>query len=92
MLLTNLRTIMQLKGNHRNGENMESVGNIDVEDVELEMQELAQCVLQSCSSISWDTRQTFLHVAKSYYYVAHCSPETVDNHISKVIFGDVVAE
>lgn len=73
---------------------MESVGkNIDVEEVELEMQELAQCVLESCSSISWMTRQTFLHVAKSYYYVAHCSPETVDNHISKVIiFGDVVAE
>ena len=84
---------MQLKINDQNGENMESVGkNIDVEEVELEIQELAQYVLRTCSSISWDTRQTFLHVAKSYYYVAHCSPETVDTHISKVIFEDVNEE
>lgn len=68
---------------------MVEAGNLD-EQVELEMQELAQCVLQSCNSINKVTRQTFLHVAKSYYYVAHCGPETIASHISKVIFEDVV--
>ncbi|KAI4968730.1 hypothetical protein ZWY2020_046060 [Hordeum vulgare] len=32
----------------------------------------------------------FLNVVKSFYYSAHCSPETVDSHIAKVIFQDVI--
>jgi hypothetical protein len=56
------------------------------------MQELVQCVLQSCNSIDRVTRQTFLHVAKSYYYASYCSTETIDSHISKVIFEDVISE
>jgi hypothetical protein len=56
------------------------------------MQELAQCVLQSCDSMDRVTRQTFLHVAKSYYYSSYCSTETIDSHISKVIFEDVSSE
>jgi hypothetical protein len=59
--------------------------------VGLEMRELAQCVFRSGgSSVDRETRQTFLHVTKSYYYVALCSPETVEHHISKVLFEDVV--
>uniref|UniRef100_A0ACD5Y4R1 Uncharacterized protein n=1 Tax=Avena sativa TaxID=4498 RepID=A0ACD5Y4R1_AVESA len=58
--------------------------------VDLEMKELTRRVLQGGGGISEVTRQTFLHVVKSFYYVAHCSPETVDSHISKVIFEDVV--
>ncbi|KAL6634600.1 hypothetical protein ACP70R_027271 [Stipagrostis hirtigluma subsp. patula] len=73
----------------QNGGNRVSIENIDSQ-VDLEMQELAQRVLHSCNSINKVTRQTFLHVAKSYYYVAHCSPETLDGHISKVIFEDVI--
>ncbi|KAL6899273.1 hypothetical protein ACP4OV_005931 [Aristida adscensionis] len=71
------------------GQNMENNVNID-QQVDLEMQELAHCVLQSCNSVNRVTRKTFLHVAKSYYYVAHCSPETIRGHISKVIFEDVI--
>ncbi|CAD6253560.1 unnamed protein product [Miscanthus lutarioriparius] len=71
------------------GENMDKIDELD-RNVGFEMQELAQCVFQSCSSINRVTRQTFLHVTKRYYYVALCSPETIEHHISKVIFEDVV--
>ncbi|KAJ1279657.1 hypothetical protein BS78_04G170900 [Paspalum vaginatum] len=73
----------------QNGENIEGDGSLH-QQVELEMQRLTECVLQSCNSINRMTRQTFLHVAKSYYYVAHCSPETINSHISMVIYKDVV--
>ncbi|CAD6253187.1 unnamed protein product [Miscanthus lutarioriparius] len=65
-----------------NGENMDKIDDLD-RMVGFEMQELAQCVFQSCSSINRETRQTFLHVTKSYYYVALCSHETIEHHISK---------
>lgn len=58
--------------------------------LDLEMKELARCALQGRSGINKVTRQTFLDVVKSFYYVAHCSPETVHSHISKVIFEDVM--
>ena len=54
------------------------------------MQELAQCVFQTCDAISRVTKETFLHVTRTYYYVAHSSSETIDSHISKVIFEDVM--
>ncbi|PWZ28857.1 Ent-copalyl diphosphate synthase 2 [Zea mays] len=73
-----------------NGETMDKIDALDMM-VGLEMRELAQCVFRSGgSSVDRETRQTFLHVTKSYYYVALCSPETVEHHISKVLFEDVV--
>eukprot|EP00267_Zea_mays_P054158 XP_020407377.1 ent-copalyl diphosphate synthase 2 [Zea mays] len=73
-----------------NGETMDKIDALD-RMVGLEMRELAQCVFRSGgSSVDRETRQTFLHVTKSYYYVALCSPETVEHHISKVLFEDVV--
>ncbi|CAD6253563.1 unnamed protein product [Miscanthus lutarioriparius] len=74
---------------NQTGENMDKIDELD-RNVGFEMQELAQCVFQRCSSINRVTRQTFLHVTKRYYYVALCSPETIEHHISKVIFEDVV--
>ncbi|CAN6381814.1 unnamed protein product [Urochloa humidicola] len=74
-----LRTIAQ------EGEHMENIDNSNYH-VNLEMKELARCVLHGCSAINEVTRQTFLHVVKSFNYTAHCSPEIVDSHISKVIF------
>jgi ent-copalyl diphosphate synthase len=74
---------------NQNGENMDRIGELD-KMVGFEMQELAQCVFQSGISVDRETRQTYLHVTKSYYYVALCSPETIEHHISKVIFEDVV--
>ncbi|WVZ74938.1 hypothetical protein U9M48_023052 [Paspalum notatum var. saurae] len=74
---------------HQNGENTEGADGLH-QQVDLEMQRLTECVLQSCNSISRMTRETFFHVAKSYYYVAHCSPETIDSHMFMVMFKDVV--
>ena len=74
---------------NQNGENMDKIDELD-RNVGFEMQELAQFVFQSGSSMDRETRQTFLHVTKRYYYVALCSPETIEHHISKVIFEDVV--
>ncbi|BAF14085.1 syn-copalyl diphosphate synthase, chloroplastic isoform 1 [Oryza sativa Japonica Group] len=72
-----------------NGESTEKVEEID-QQVDLEMQELTRRVLQGCSAINRLTRETFLHVVKSFCYVAYCSPETIDSHIDKVIFQDVI--
>jgi ent-copalyl diphosphate synthase len=74
---------------NQNGTTMENTENLE-QQVDQEMQELAQCVFKSRDAISRVTKQTFLHVTRSYCYVAHSSPETIDSHISKVIFEDVV--
>ena len=58
--------------------------------MDFEIEELAQRVLQGSSALNKATRETFLHVVKSFCYVAHCPPEKIDNHIDKVIFQDVV--
>uniref|UniRef100_A0A0E0M6Y2 Terpene synthase N-terminal domain-containing protein n=1 Tax=Oryza punctata TaxID=4537 RepID=A0A0E0M6Y2_ORYPU len=74
----------------RNVEEMENTAILD-RQVDLEMQELTQRVLESSSNgVDSLTRQTFLHVVRSFYYVTHCSPDTIDGHISKVIFEDVI--
>ncbi|KAG5567579.1 hypothetical protein RHGRI_002949 [Rhododendron griersonianum] len=59
--------------------------------IESDMQELVQSVL--CSSpddIDPIIKQTFLAVAKSYYYNAHCTPVTIHFHIAKVLFERVI--
>ncbi|GJN21388.1 hypothetical protein PR202_gb08858 [Eleusine coracana subsp. coracana] len=59
--------------------------------VDSEMKELTHFVLQMCNDTEDKmTRHTFLHVAKSYFYMAHCSPEIIDDHISKVIFESII--
>ncbi|XP_058211642.1 ent-copalyl diphosphate synthase 1-like [Rhododendron vialii] len=59
--------------------------------IESDMQELVQSVL--CSSpddIDPEIKQTFLAVAKSYYYNSHCTPVTIHFHIAKVLFERVI--
>uniref|UniRef100_A0A0E0CM94 Ent-kaurene synthase A n=1 Tax=Oryza meridionalis TaxID=40149 RepID=A0A0E0CM94_9ORYZ len=73
----------------QNGGSMDNVEGID-QEVDVEMKELIQRVYGSSSNdVSSVTRQTFLDVVKSFCYVAHCSPEIIDGHISKVLFEDV---
>ncbi|XP_042468485.1 (-)-kolavenyl diphosphate synthase TPS28, chloroplastic-like [Zingiber officinale] len=64
--------------------------NTHKETLEEKMRELAQCVLQSTSEEQGldlhQTKQTFLLVAKSFYYVAHCSEDVLNDHIAKVLF------
>ncbi|PKA53594.1 Ent-copalyl diphosphate synthase 2 [Apostasia shenzhenica] len=65
-------------------------GSIIEKMIELEMQELVKCVLESSSKgLNRETKQTFLAIAKSYYYTAYCPIETLNNHISKVLFEPV---
>ncbi|KAM3373211.1 hypothetical protein ACQJBY_019919 [Aegilops geniculata] len=73
----------------QNGASMQNTEDLH-RQVDLEMQELSWRVHQGCHGINRETRQTFLNVVKSFYYSAHCSPETVDSHIAKVIFQDVI--
>ena len=73
----------------QNGARMENTEDLH-RQVDLEMQELSWRVHGGCHGLNRETRQTFLNVVKSFYYLVHCSPETVDSHISKVIFQDVI--
>uniref|UniRef100_A0ACD5WDW3 Uncharacterized protein n=1 Tax=Avena sativa TaxID=4498 RepID=A0ACD5WDW3_AVESA len=73
----------------QNGKSIKNPEDID-QQVDLEMQELSWRIHQGCHGINRDTKQTFLHVVKSFYYAAHCSPEIIDSHIDKVIFQDVI--
>lgn len=60
--------------------------------IESEMQELVKCVTelhQSPSSLNRETKQTFLAVVRSFYYLAWCPSTTLNNHISKVLFKPV---
>jgi ent-copalyl diphosphate synthase len=54
------------------------------------MQELMQLVIQKTSDgIDPKIKQTFLQVAKSFYYTAFCDPGTINYHIAKVLFETV---
>ncbi|KAL2516731.1 Ent-copalyl diphosphate synthase [Abeliophyllum distichum] len=55
-------------------------------EIERDMQALVELVFCESNVVN----QTFLMVAKTYYYGAYCSPETIDFHISKVLFERVV--
>ncbi|OMO59580.1 copalyl diphosphate synthase, partial [Corchorus olitorius] len=68
--------------------------NIRTQKIDSDMQKLVQLVLESCSDdddddISSDMKQTFLTVARSFYYAAHCDLETITFHIAKVLFEKV---
>ncbi|XVF32570.1 hypothetical protein REPUB_Repub17cG0093600 [Reevesia pubescens] len=58
--------------------------------IESEMQELMQLVLQNSSDdIDSEFKQTYLTVARSFYYAAHCDLDMITFHIAKVLFEKV---
>lgn len=65
------------------------------EIIDEKMRELAQLVLQSSTTPDdqgldfHQTKQTFLLVAKGFYYTAHCPEDVLDSHITKVLFQPV---
>ncbi|XP_052143953.1 ent-copalyl diphosphate synthase 1, chloroplastic isoform X3 [Oryza glaberrima] len=71
--------------------NETTINQIDKE-IELDMQELAQYLLPRVDDrrINNKTKQTFLSIVKSCYYAANCSPHMLDQHISEVIFEQVI--
>ncbi|XP_011081991.1 copal-8-ol diphosphate hydratase, chloroplastic-like isoform X2 [Sesamum indicum] len=60
-------------------------------EIEKDMQLLVKLVLQESSNgISKDIKQTFLMVAKTFYYRAYFATEQIDKHVSKVLFHPVL--
>nr|XP_043638186.1 (-)-kolavenyl diphosphate synthase TPS28, chloroplastic-like [Erigeron canadensis] len=60
-------------------------------EIESKMQELVQLVLcHSPEDLDPDLKQTFLLVAKTFYYNSYFDPDTITRHISKVLFEDVI--
>ncbi|KAK4388993.1 Syn-copalyl diphosphate synthase TPS3, chloroplastic [Sesamum angolense] len=60
-------------------------------EIDKEMQLLVKLVLQEFSNgISKDIKQTFLMVAKTFYYRAYFATEQIDKHVTKVLFDPVL--
>ncbi|XP_034915015.1 LOW QUALITY PROTEIN: ent-copalyl diphosphate synthase 1-like [Populus alba] len=78
---------------HGNGSYSTITGSTDritTPQIESDMQELMQLVIQKTSDgIDTKIKQTFLQVAKSFYYTAFCDPGTINYHIAKVLFETV---
>ncbi|KAI0523380.1 hypothetical protein KFK09_005775 [Dendrobium nobile] len=60
-------------------------------DMDSEMHELVKCVLEprGPNGLNRETKQTFLAVVKSIYYLAWCPSTKLNNHITKVLFEQV---
>ncbi|KAK4486230.1 hypothetical protein RD792_008900 [Penstemon davidsonii] len=59
-------------------------------EIDEDMQRLVKLVLEESDGINRNTKQTFLQVAKTFYYVAHNDAEKIASHIDKVLFEPVV--
>ncbi|XP_071917160.1 copalyl diphosphate synthase 2, chloroplastic-like [Coffea arabica] len=68
-----------------------NAGSINSPEIEAGMQELVQLVIKRPSERVPETvKQTFLIVAKTFYYAANCSVETRNIYISKIFFEPIV--
>nr|AZB50377.1 terpene synthase 1 [Ajuga reptans] len=59
------------------------------EELQRDMQSLVKLVLEKSVGLNRNIKQTFLTVAKTYYYRAYNAEETMDAHIFKVLFEPV---
>ncbi|KAH7516567.1 hypothetical protein FEM48_Zijuj10G0148700 [Ziziphus jujuba var. spinosa] len=76
---------------YENGSYNIKTEGITTPQIESGMQELVELVLQDSSldGINSKVKQTFLTVAKTFYYVAYFDVETISYHIGKVLFHRV---
>ncbi|KAK9161131.1 hypothetical protein Syun_007472 [Stephania yunnanensis] len=58
--------------------------------IESQMQELLKCVVQSNDGLESNVKQSFIAVAKSFYYTTFIETKTMILHINKVLFDRVV--
>nr|XP_017190983.2 ent-copalyl diphosphate synthase, chloroplastic-like isoform X3 [Malus domestica] len=64
---------------------------VTTKEIESDMQQLVQMVLQKpLHGAESSTKQTFFIVARSFYYCAYSDPETINHHITKVLFERVI--
>ncbi|MQM17237.1 hypothetical protein Taro_050205 [Colocasia esculenta] len=83
--------LLMAEGDRNNSIGKGDAGEVESQlGIESDMQELLQCVLRNPSGVSHGTLQTFLTVAKSFYYIANCPPSTLENHIAVVLFEETV--
>ncbi|CAI9107828.1 OLC1v1007296C3 [Oldenlandia corymbosa var. corymbosa] len=77
---------------HVNGTATAKIGGTSSSSsIDSDMQVLVELVLtNSPGDLDADTKNTFLTVAKSYYYTAHCNPQTINSHIAKVLFDRMI--
>ncbi|XP_066160048.1 LOW QUALITY PROTEIN: syn-copalyl diphosphate synthase, chloroplastic-like [Oryza sativa Japonica Group] len=73
----------------KEGPDLQKAEELD-RQVDMEMQKLALLVLQNYNAADRLSNRTFLDVVKSFCYIAHCSPETVDRHIFMVMFDNLI--
>ncbi|KAL8148925.1 ent-copalyl diphosphate synthase 1-like [Apium graveolens] len=65
-----------------------NVGGVTTPEIESYMQELVQLVFCTTSdNLDPEFKQIFFMVARTFYYTAYCNPNTIDDHINKVLFG-----
>ncbi|KAF7804749.1 ent-copalyl diphosphate synthase, chloroplastic [Senna tora] len=63
----------------------------DKASADSEMQQLAQLVLQkSSNAVDSNIKNTFLTVAKTFYYAAFFDSTTINSHIAKVLFDKLI--
>nr|QMW69081.1 terpene synthase 1 [Callicarpa americana] len=69
---------------------MTDLGGITTVQIESDMQELVKLVLtKSLGDLDSRTKQTFLVIARSFYYTAFFNPGTINFHMAKVLFERV---
>ncbi|CAI9103608.1 OLC1v1002125C1 [Oldenlandia corymbosa var. corymbosa] len=87
-----LRQYQKNKG-ATNGKPNQKMGRINSEEIDKSMQELLQLVVQNESSddiIDRNVKETFLIVARAYYYTAFIDKKTLNIHIAKVFFEPIL--
>ncbi|KAL7143535.1 hypothetical protein ABFS83_08G197600 [Erythranthe nasuta] len=58
-------------------------------ETEQDMQTLVKLVLEE-SGVERSIKQTFLSIAKTFYYSAYNDPDTIDDHIGKLLFEPIM--
>ncbi|KAI4349509.1 hypothetical protein L6164_010091 [Bauhinia variegata] len=70
---------------------LSSISNGTTPEIESEMQRLVQLLLQNSSNgIDSSIKNTFLAVAKTFYYAAFFDPGTIKSHVAQVLFNRVM--
>ncbi|CAL5427695.1 hypothetical protein CsSME_00041883 [Camellia sinensis var. sinensis] len=87
-----IRMFQQRPHRNKGGDEKKDKSKTNSEEIEAAMQALVQMVVchDTSDGIDPDVKQTFLTVAKTYYYTLHRNAGAIYFHIAKVLFERVV--